>query len=542
MNQFKDEILNSKLNDGFFKISLEKEGVFLTVYSPVGQGKRVEVAEVLQKLKEKQIRNYKVELVEQAVKNMNAIPVKIAENQDEQSNSNVISLTVTPDKMKAYITIATLHEANRVSKDDVLKFLENSGITYGIKQDVLEDIIRFEIYNTPVCIAEGDPPVNGEDGRIEYMFNINNDVKPTILEDGRVDFRRLNIIQNVKKGDILCTLIPPTPGIPGKNINGKNIPARDGKRVALPKGRNVEVTEDGMRLRSVIDGQVTFDDGKVNVFSNYEVKADVDNSTGNISFVGNVIIRGNVLSGFVVEAEGFVEVWGVVEGAVIKAAGDIILRKGMQGRGKGVLISGGDIIAKYIEHSNIEAKNDIRAEAIMHSNVKCGNKLELCGKAGQLVGGVCRVGREVVAKVIGSDLATLTEIEVGIDPAIKERYKQLKTDMKNMENDVKKADQVINILKKMEAAGTLTPEKQEMLARSVRTKIFYTNEIQQIREELLKIEAILQEETGGKIKVSDFLYSGVKVSIGNCTMYIKDTLQHCSLYRDGADIKVGPLK
>lgn len=96
--------------------------------------------------------------------------------------------------------------------------------------------------------------------------------------------------------------------------------------------------------------------------------------------MGNVIIRGNVLSGFIVEAGGSVEVMGVVEAAVIKADGDIILRRGMQGLGKGLLKSGGDIIAKYIENSIIEAKGDIKAEAIMHSNVKCGNKLELSGK------------------------------------------------------------------------------------------------------------------------------------------------------------------
>jgi len=76
----------------------------------------------------------------------------------------------------------------------------------------------------------------------------------------------------------------------------------------LPKGKNVEISEDGQSLIAGIDGQVNYIDGKVSVFANYEVPADVDNSTGNISFVGNVIIRGNVLSGFTVEAGGSVEV------------------------------------------------------------------------------------------------------------------------------------------------------------------------------------------------------------------------------------------
>jgi len=106
------------------------------------------------------------------------------------------------------------------------------------------------------------------------------------------------------------------------------VPALDGKPAVLPKGKNVEISEDGQSLIAGIDGQVNYIDGKVSVFANYEVPADVDNSTGNISFVGNVIIRGNVLSGFTVEAGGSVEVMGVVEAAVIKADGDIILRRG----------------------------------------------------------------------------------------------------------------------------------------------------------------------------------------------------------------------
>src|SRR5690606_25436793 len=133
---------------------------------------------------------------------------------------------------------------------------------------------------------------------------------------------------------------------------------------------------------TAIDGQIDFSGDKINVFATYEVKADVDISTGNISFIGNVLVRGNVLSGFKVEAGGNVEVWGVVEGATIQAGNDIILRRGMQGMGKGILISGGDIVARYIENSTIEARRDIKSEAIMHSHVICGRKLELTGRKG----------------------------------------------------------------------------------------------------------------------------------------------------------------
>jgi len=46
-------------------------------------------------------------------------------------------------------------------------------------------------------------------------------------------------------------------------------------------------------------------------------------------------------------------------------------------------------------------------------------------------------------------------------------------------------------------------------------------------------------ESSGRIKVQNYLYNGVKISIGSATMNVKETLQHCSLYKDGADIRVG---
>ena len=177
----------------------------------------------------------------------------------------------------------------------------------------------------------------------------------------------------------------------------------------------------------------------------------------------------------------------------------------------------------------------------MHSNIKCGNRLELSGRKGLLVGGVCKVGREITAKVIGSHLATATDIEVGSDPTVRERYKAAKEEEAAMEADLRKAEQAITILKRLEAAGALAPEKQAMLAKSVRTKVYYTGRIAELKEELTRLDSQLQQESYGKVRCYNFIYPGTKVSIGSCMMYVREELQYCTLYRDGADIRVGPI-
>ena len=529
------------VNDGFFNIEFRDDGVYLTIYPAVGKGRKVETRDVQEKLNRKQIKNYSRDIIDMAVMKADKSAVRIAGPQQEIKVDATLSVVVSPDKMKAFISITPPEGGKNITAEEILEALGKNSIIYGINKATLDNVSKYPVYNEIITIAEGIPSENGTSGKIEFAFDINKERKPTILEDGRVDYKEINTIESVTKGQVLCRLVPPMPGVKGKNVYGIDLSAVDGKPAVLPRGRNVEPAEDGQVLIASIDGQVNYIDGKVNVFSNYEVAADVDTSTGNIYFVGNVIVRGNVLSGFTVEAGGNVEVWGVVEGAVIKAGGDIILRRGMQGLGKGTIISGGDIIARYIEHSNVEAKNNIKSEAIMHSNVKCGNKLELSGKKGLLVGGTCKVGKEISAKVIGSHMATVTDIEVGVDPGLRERYKALREETASMESDIKKAEQAITILKKLEIAGMLTPDKQEMLAKSVRTKVFLGNKLGELKEEMTVIESKLQQDAYGKIRAQNYIYPGTKVAIGTCMMYVKENLQYCTLYRDGADVRVGPI-
>jgi len=414
---------NLKKNaSGSYEIEFKEDGVFLTIYPPIGSGNKIDIQEVIIRLTKKRIKDFDKVLIESIIRTSNYSPVKIAEAQEEFKINASAVISITQDKMKASMILIPPDGGAEITFEDIIEVINQNGIVHGYDEEYLKGIVKEPRYSESIKIAEGIFSVNGQNGKVIFNFNLNRDNKPTVLEDGRVDYKELNKIENFRKGETLCTIIDPVLGIPGKTVLGTPIFAVNGKPAVLPMGKNIQFSEDKKSLISTIDGQVVFTDNKINIFPVYEVAKDVDNSTGNISFVGNVIIKGNVLAGFSIRAGGNVEVNGVVEGAVIQADGDIILRKGMQGMGKGILTSGGDIISRYIENSKIHAKNNIKAEAILHSHIKCSNKLELCGKKGLLLGGTVKVGKEIIAKVIGSDMSsTVTEIEVGVDPTLKEK-------------------------------------------------------------------------------------------------------------------------
>ncbi len=532
---------NNYDNKGY-EIEYKQDGVYLTMLPLTQVGMFISVPDILNYLNSKQVKDYDEQMIEVAIKAGVGSSNKIAEAQEEYKINALVDVTIRDDLNKAYIYIIPPDGGRMLTTEEIIAALNEKSIIFGINEEKINDLSKNPIFNQDILIAEGVEPTHGENGRMQYHFQISKNRTPKILEDGRVDFHELDLIENVHAGDVLITAVPPTSGEPGKNVYGNEVKPAPGKPVTFPKGKNVEITEDEVSLVASIDGQVVLADKKVHVYGLYEVPGDVDSSTGDIKFIGNVVVKGNVLTGFTIESGGTVEVQGVVEGATIKATGDIVLRRGMQGADRGVLVTDGNIVAKYIEHSNIKAKGDIKSEAIMHSSVVCGGDLELTGKKGLFVGGVAKIGKDISAKVIGSPMATATEIEVGTDPSIRERYKELHGKIENVEDEIKKATQAIELLRKLEKVNQLDERKQELLEKSLNTKEYLREQIQEMKQEYKILEERLEQQGKGKINVSDMIYPGTKVAIGSSLMYVKERIQRATLYREYVDIKVGTFQ
>ena len=81
------------------------------------------------------------------------------------------------------------------------------------------------------------------------------------------------------------------------------------------------------------------------------------------------MVPGTVRTGFTIRAKGDIEINGVVEGATLIAGGNIVIKRGVQGMGKGKLCAGGDICAQFFESANVFADGDVLAGSILHSHI-----------------------------------------------------------------------------------------------------------------------------------------------------------------------------
>lgn len=185
------------------------------------------------------------------------------------------------------------------------------------------------------------------------------------------------------------------------------------------------------------------------VVSNVLELVDIDNSTGDIEYNGDVTIKGNILAGFSVKAKGDVVVQGVVEGATVIAGGNITFNRGIQGMNKAVIKAGGNIVSKFIESvSLVEAGGNIESDSILHSRVVAKGFIKATGKKGLIIGGDVKATSFIEAKTIGNEMGTTTVVGVGVNPTMKKRMDELKNSLSTKGNDKIQLTQLMTALRK----------------------------------------------------------------------------------------------
>ena len=152
MNQEAKNISENNFNDGFFSLTFEQAGVYLTVYPSNGNGKKVLVSDVLDKLTKKKVKNFNREAVDTIVRKANKMPEKIAEPQEELKFDSTLALNILPDKMKANVLITPPEGGRMLTAQEIVLRLRDSGIVYGIKSETINMLITKPPFNQHVIL------------------------------------------------------------------------------------------------------------------------------------------------------------------------------------------------------------------------------------------------------------------------------------------------------------------------------------------------------------------------------------------------------
>ncbi|MBN2983624.1 DUF342 domain-containing protein [Cohnella algarum] len=458
--------------------------------------------------------------------------------------TEMLQITVSDDKMHAFLTFKRVEGDIKLTVPDLELMLASKGITYGIQKDLLAQIAHrpANFFLSQTEVATGLSPQKGTDGYITVLFESDNQNRtPTEREDGSVDYREVSRLANVKAGQLIAERHPPGPGIPGKTVTGEEVPPKEGKEAHFKLGKNVVVNPERTGMYAAIDGLVTrTDKDKLNVFPVFEVNGDVDYNIGNIDFVGTVVVRGNVLTGFRIRASGDIRVTGGIEGADVESDGSIEINGGIIGSNKGLVKAGGSVRCSFIQEGNVMAGEDVLVtQSIMHSNVRAGRNVICLGSKGLIVGGLTQAGEKVTARTVGNAMSTATAIEVGVRPELRQALNDHRTSIRQLTDSLDKTDKALAMLNQMAAAGNLTPDRLALRIKLTATQRQTSQELQDAKEAVLEIEKTLEDAESSKVDVVHTIYGGTKIVIGRYTRFIKDTIMRVSFrFIDGEIVPV----
>lgn len=524
--------------NGYFQVEVKKDGVFVKIYPPTEQGEALNIKEVMDYLEMRQLNQYDMKELNSAVKDSEReYLIRVAPPMDLFINETM-TVDISLDKMK--VTCRFYPPSNGGSwmdMDEIVGDLTARKIKFGLDEGAIRGFLKNREYCRNYTFARGKMPEHGKDAKIEYFFNTNLNLKPKKNEDGSVDYRELNTISHVKAGDILARLIPEDPGKPGMDVFGTEMNPRTVRKLTLEFANNIKANEDRTEIYSEVTGHASLVNGKVFVSDVYEVPADVDNSIGNVEYTGNVHIMGNVKGGFSVKAKGDVIVEGVVEDAEIEAGGQIIVKRGIHGKGKGKLTADGNIICQFIENAIVSSGGFIETDSILHSQVAAYSEIHANGKKGFITGGLIRAGALVEAQTIGSEMGSDTRIEVGTDPKKKERFQQLKGMITEKSEELDKVKTILaTYTKKLQSGEQLSPEIMGYVQKLAYTFKAQKEEVEPLKEEYSALQNELMLANGAKIQIRKTIYSGVTIAVSDMEMRIKDEQNFCQYMKKNGEI------
>lgn len=533
------------MRNGYFQLICGATGTGLKVIAPKDGGSHVTVKDVMDYLVLHGISYDTVSLgkgiQDAAASGQEEFLIMLNKEQNMEVRESY-RMTVSQDKMYVVARFyAPSIKGERMSAEEFLRDLSLKGITYGINKELLQAFFKMPIYGTDIIVAKGLAPRHGTDARIEYYFETDIKAKPTLKEDGSVDFFNLNAINHCNKGDVLARLFPEDPGEYGRSVYDERIKPRDVRKRVLRFGRNIALSEDKLTITAETSGHVTLVDDKVFVSNVFEVE-NVDNSTGNIEYDGSVKVNGNVCTNFSIKARGNIEVSGVVEGAILEAEGNIIIARGMNGMSKGMLKAGGNVISKFIESSKVTAGGFVSTESILHSDVSAGTEITVTGKRGFVTGGKVSAANVISVKTLGSAMGADTIVEVGMDPAQKARMQELQKQIAENNKELEQIHPVLTALTQKLAQGVkLRPEQLKNLQELLTKENAIKKQIGEDTDEFMALQEVMDECGTARVEVTGEVFAGTKICISDVSMVVKNSMTYCKFVKQQGDVRMVAL-
>ena len=420
-----------------------------------------------------------------------------------------------------FVNLSQLGESQSPDPAEIEQLLHLRGIRFGEDREKIswlcEQSDKGDLSATTVPVARGRAPEPGAHGRIDFAVDMEH--KPGLVrEDGSIDYRRCSLAVLMREGQLIGKVVSPTEATPGTDLFGQELPSIPGDDISVTIGENVasKMDEDEIDgFYSEIDGELVVVERsrrgtrtvQLQVLETKVVKGNVDYSTGNIEFPGNVHVEGTIMPGFSVQSDGNVVAGSVEDGAIVEAACHVVVEHGITGSQTRVT-AGGSVFAMYVNEARVTAGEGLSvSEYIFNASSRAEETIVVLGKtrnppSGLIVGGTAIAGKRITAYGIGTDSSSSTQLMAGVDASL---LKQLSETKKVIEQYQAAIGKTLKSLK----VGNRSPEQVRALLLNliVKAKGPMRNLIAKSAKNLLLLQSRLETAQATRQDLEDRLHA-----------------------------------
>lgn len=459
-------------------------------------------------------------------------------------------LQVSKDKMKAsYIIFPTKFLKIPTYKDIEQNLLAQKIVGIMDKGDIESQLHQIDPRNPKVhriLVARGREPLDGYEDYFVPLLQLGKKAGK-LLDDGRIDFKEVGAVIEIQKGQEVLQKIPGIKPEDGFNIYGEKAASSIVQKEGYSPSANVIPSEGNPLIYiSQIDGCLDIDGKMVSVLPIAVIKTDVNYESGNIDFNGSVQIMGSVLPGFTVNATGDIYIDKNVDDAVVTANGNITVKLGVVGKGDAKIIAGGNVKAKFVLNSTIEALGNIVIDdSIINCTIFSNDGIIVTGKPGKIIGGEITARHLIKVNIAGSQLQNATRLTAGKSLLVERELVQLRKQMEkyktNVEETLKKIKNSFGegvFENPKEFLNILPPVKKKNCLLLLKELSENNHQLKLLLDHRHEIEKKYKIEKEPIVSITDIVFPNVIISIKRSKLEIHKAMQNAKFYEDAETKRV----
>jgi len=448
-----------------------------------------------------------------------------------EHHNAALKINFQDDKMKGFVSISKEYGTGLpFSLEKLVRELKTSGLKKGLKKDRVVDIYKKYKKGFPVeneMIAVGKMPSDNIESRIKINHNIPVNKFLDGLNNGKINV-------TVKKGHKIAELfdLGENP-IDGYDVSGKVIPSSGVFDFDFKIGNNIKIEKSGKvtQLIALKNGELHFLENEFYINDKKIIHSDITRVNKNVKFPGNLIINGNVENDAVVSSGNNIQIEGYVSSSMVSADGTIVIKKGIKGRGKGILKCGDRLILNYIEHANVFAVGDINlTSSCLGSTVKSNGFFKVESQKGRIIGGLIKVKKGLKVSHVGSEKNTPTFISFGQDYVVEGKIEQEESNIKRINEQIAELDMLMN---QFEREGS---RKKLQKVRHKKLELIRMTEEKNLK--LFNLRERFEEHFSSEIIITGFLYPGVIIESHGRTYEAEKKMKNLLIYFDPSKGKI----